>query len=330
MLAKPGTTVFIRGCNYHHANQQVSAQETAAAPIVFTNYPGELPVLDGNGISLPQNLSILMITSSSDVTVHGLEVAGSTARGVDVYGGDHVTISGCKIHDTYNRALGAEGDDVTFDSNEVYNAVMNNQYSLSTTGWAAAVGFWLKPDNSFVTNATLTNNNVHDSWGECVVTFFVNGGIVAKNQIHDCWNTNLYLDHSASILVDRNDVYATTDDYSKPSTRTRATGIGLSLEYYSGIATPALDAITITNNLVGNVGLGINYWGATGNSASTNTCRNVKVENNVVTGTACAAITGFQLKGGSPCHATGTATTADFWNTPRSGSHPSVGIHEAN
>ena len=299
VLAKPGATVYVRGGTYHRVNQVVTAHGTAGAPITFTAYPGETPVLDGDGLWLPQNLSILMISGSSYVTVHGLEVARSQARGVDVYGSDHVIISGCKIHDIYTRALGGESDNLTFDSNEVYNAVMNNQWGQSSSGWSAAIGFWLKPDGSYLHNVTITNNRVHDSWGECVVTLFVNGGLVTKNEIHDCWSTNLYLDHGSNIVVDRNYIYATTDDYNKPSTQTRATGIGLANEDYPGIATSALDGLTITNNLVGNVGLGINFWGNTGNWSSSNTYRNVRVENNVVTGTARAGISFDPVYSGS-------------------------------
>ena len=289
-LATPGSTVYLRGGTYH-AQEVISAQGTAEHPITFEPYPGESVRVDGNSLGIAMNRALLLINASSYVTLLGIEVVNSDGRGVDVSASSHVTVQGCTIHEMMWGGLSGESDDMTFDGNEIYDTDLENKNGINADGlWSSGAGSWLKPDGSWVKNYTFTNNYVHDIWGECVIMLFVDTAIVRGNRIRDCWSTNLYLDHVRNVVVEKNFVYTTGSAFNKPSVGAPATGLGLAIEPYVETSAQPLDTIVIRNNLVMNTGLGINFWGKNTNLSALNTYRNVHVENNVVYGTARAAI----------------------------------------
>lgn len=288
-LAKPGTTIYVRAGTFQ-INQMVNARGTADAPIVFEPYPGESVRIDGTDLWLSTSSSLLYVTNAAFVTLRGFEILHSNMRGVDVYNSHDIRVEGFNIHDMQYSAIAGESDNMTFDSNEISNVQLANKYNDNPGTWGSGLATWLKSDGSWVKNLTVTNNSIHDAWGECMIALFVDTAVIRGNRIHDCWSMNLYLDHVRNVTVDRNYLYATSDTYNRPSMGMRGTGLGFAIEPDGGATSEVLDTVTVTNNLISSTGLGISFWGSSGNWDVTNTYRNLHIENNVIYNTGRAAI----------------------------------------
>ena len=82
---------------------------------------------------------MLQLYEPQHVVVSGLEIRNAPGRGLQIIDGDDVVIRDCTIHDVGFKALGLNGTNLTAESNVIYNAVMSNERSTASSGWAAAV-----------------------------------------------------------------------------------------------------------------------------------------------------------------------------------------------
>jgi len=70
-VVKPGDHVYVRGGTYRQ-RMTVKTSGTAAAPIEFSNYQSEVPILDLTGVAVGNDLSaIILISGRSYVTIRG-------------------------------------------------------------------------------------------------------------------------------------------------------------------------------------------------------------------------------------------------------------------
>lgn len=103
-LAKPGTTVFIRGGNY---NEQIVLKNSGQkdAPIVIKAYPNEKVTIDGKGVNVSWDYQgLISIHDKSYVTIDGLEIKNYTTRQQDLLPiGISVSGSGKGIHILHNH-----------------------------------------------------------------------------------------------------------------------------------------------------------------------------------------------------------------------------------
>ncbi len=76
-----------------------NAVGAAGNPVVFMAYPGEHPILDGNGQGLGERDSVLQLYEPQHVVVSGLEIRNAPGRGLQIIDGDDVVIRDCTIHD---------------------------------------------------------------------------------------------------------------------------------------------------------------------------------------------------------------------------------------
>ncbi|MHB8877205.1 MAG: right-handed parallel beta-helix repeat-containing protein [Myxococcaceae bacterium] len=283
--ARPGTVVEVHGGRYRMANEQVACRGTADRPIVIRPHRGEKVLFDGSGAVLSAWESVVLIQRSSHLVFQGFEIAHSPARGLSVYESDHVTVRDCFIHDTWRGALSAAGSDLTFERNEISDAVKINEGERlgGRGGWPAAAGTYSGEDGAPATRIVFEDNHLHDSWGECLDLLRADGVRVEGNRIHDCYSVNLYLDTARNVLVRGNRIYATSDRYNRASSGGRAMGILLATEGGSGFPrATALEHIVLTGNEVWGVGVGIGYWHDRSNATRTNTYSDVAVTRNVL------------------------------------------------
>ena len=86
----------------------------------------------------------------------------------------------------------------------------------------------------------------------------MDGATVEGNRIYNCVSVNLFVSGSRNVTVNRNWVYANTDQYNRPDLGYRAAGIELANEGSS--AGWSVTNVRITNNIVEWVAQGVRYW----------------------------------------------------------------------
>ncbi len=179
--AQPGDTIYFRGGVYANqwlAETTVSGRE--GAPIVFKNYPGEKPIIDGTNCwkVMPNDgamRGLITWTNRAYVTFDGFEirmigttntsdVAAVLIRGTS----HHIKITNCSIHDVFTTLAAPSGPQGTANgvavlgtsaTTSVNNIEISNCeiYNLKT-GWTETIAF-----NGNVENFIIQNCKIHDS-----------------------------------------------------------------------------------------------------------------------------------------------------------------------
>lgn len=113
--ATAGDTVYIRAGTYHE-RLVPGHSGSAGAWITFAAYPGETPVVDGTGVTLPAGWGGLVeISGRSFIEVRGLGVRNAgpddNHAGILVEGSSHVTIRECSTYDTASSGIGVWSSD---------------------------------------------------------------------------------------------------------------------------------------------------------------------------------------------------------------------------
>jgi hypothetical protein len=286
-----GDVVYLRGGVYKQA-ENVSASGDAGNPVVFMAYPGEQPILDGDGLGLGEKDSVLQLYEPRHVVVSGLEIRNSPGRGVQIIDGQDVVIRECTIHDVGQKALGLNGHDVVAERNVIYNAVMANRNSAASGGWASGVTTQLLEDGSHPTNIVFRGNLVHDVWGECIDALYVEGMTIVGNEFRDCFSVGIYLDTARSVRVEGNVIRAVNQAYRRNGGSGKlADGILMGSEAIDSAA-PDFGAhdVVIANNIVLGTHTGIAWWDDDSNARASNTYQRVEIVSNVVWGTEEDAI----------------------------------------
>ncbi|MFB9277394.1 choice-of-anchor Q domain-containing protein [Cohnella cellulosilytica] len=172
-----GSTVHVMGGVYNQKLKITRSGSAAAGPITFQNYASQSPIIDGTGLSVASEDSLIEIEDASYIVVKGFEIRNlqtSTRNrvpmGIFIHGaGSHIEIRDNKIHDIKNTATltsslsgrDAHGiavygtkapaslNNLIIDGNELYNLVLGSSESLVVNG--------------NVDTFDITNNLVHDN-----------------------------------------------------------------------------------------------------------------------------------------------------------------------
>ena len=159
--AAPGDVIYVRGGLYAGAKDVVyDAHGSAAQPIAIRPYHGETVTFDGRDAGIGDNSSVILICCSSHIVFEGFEVQNSLGRGLSVYESHHVVIRNNRIHDVRSRGLGGGGDNLVFEGNGVWRAVLENEGETMSGGWSAAVSTYRRADGSDSTNITIRDNHI--------------------------------------------------------------------------------------------------------------------------------------------------------------------------
>jgi hypothetical protein len=95
--AGPGDQVFIRtGVYYETIYFDQSGNE--GAPVIYSAYPGEKPVIDGTGVTDSQNG---LVIDKSYIKISGLELRNWNDNAIWIEDSHHLEISDCEVHDVY-------------------------------------------------------------------------------------------------------------------------------------------------------------------------------------------------------------------------------------
>ncbi|MCP4607895.1 MAG: hypothetical protein GY845_04175 [Planctomycetes bacterium] len=82
-----GDTIYVRGGTYNERVTMTSVSGSVGNIITLRNYPGETPIIDGNGIYAGSVFGgLLHVVGASYVTIDGIEVIDSSSNGILVGG----------------------------------------------------------------------------------------------------------------------------------------------------------------------------------------------------------------------------------------------------
>lgn len=185
---KPGETVFIREGTY---SEQVSLsyRDNSAGPfITFTNYPGELVVLDGSNIDIQYGDGLILIKKTDYIRISGLRIQHSNGAGILVVGANNIVVENNRTFDTVKSGIGIwASNHVVVDGNEIALACNEHPgYPASEENLSIAAG------SSYV---EIRNNHIHQAAN--IPDGFAGGeGINVKDGAHDVniYNNVVHLD----------------------------------------------------------------------------------------------------------------------------------------
>jgi hypothetical protein len=241
--------------------------------VLITNAPGENPVIDGRGPSgngpiVADWAAIVYLLKVSKVAIQGLEIRNTGVPSNPLQGGvgikadksTYVRLYFNTIHDTARHAVLIDGHQYEVVGNKIYNTVMRNQNNRIAT--VCSDCFW---DGAIATQSlqtqwghTFTANEIHDTWGECLVIGPVDGATVEGNKIYSCIHADLYVSNSQNVTANRNWLYAANDNYNHDGER--ATGLLLANE--NATIPWHVNHVRMTNNIIEWLSRGIQYWRA--------------------------------------------------------------------
>lgn len=242
--AGPGSEVVVRGGLYRELVTIWSKRGSRAKPLIVRAYPGDHPIIDGQGLK-PKN-ALVEIGESQWVTFDGFEVRNSSRAGILLWSVKNSTIRRNTIHDCMKGGIHASGDHwgdtayVVIDRNVIHHTVLENR-SRRASQWSQALGIEQSQ------HVAITSNWVYKNFGEGVDYIGSDHGTIRRNRVWDNFSTNVYLDNAQTTTVDANLIYSSSDKvfYRDGSP---ATGIMAANERYRR-QNPLTDLV-ITNNIV--------------------------------------------------------------------------------
>jgi parallel beta-helix repeat protein len=288
--ATPGSTVYVRGGVYTERVTVNVSGSAAGGPITFQNYPGETPVVDGTGLSVPASENgLFLLIDRSYVVIKGFEIrnyktatSGLVPVGIHVRGASHhIELRNNYVHHIETNYTGKDGGDAhgiaVYGDNEtssLNNVIIdNNELANLKLGSSEALVV-----NGNVEQFQVTNNRVHDSnnIGIDAIGFEpvapnsqARSGVISGNTVYNitsygnpAYGTDrsadgIYVDGGTNITIERNLVYNTD------------IGIELASEH----AGKSTSFITVRNNIVrGSLVVGISIGGYDTQRGSTQNC----------------------------------------------------------
>jgi hypothetical protein len=123
-----GDTVYVKSGIYNELVTSIRSG-TSGNPITFKAYPGDLPIIDGTGLTLGRTQGLITAGGRSYITFDGFEVRNAVdCQGVYIYDGDHINLKNLKIHNIYICGIklqGTNANNIVIDSCELYNCNIN-------------------------------------------------------------------------------------------------------------------------------------------------------------------------------------------------------------
>jgi Right handed beta helix region len=210
--AQPGERVCFRGGVYPTTNssgysQSLSRSGTASSRITFTNYPGEVAVIEGSTrvdaayvtflgtpVTAPglifsgpgaTNMDLVDVMYSHDVTFDHVEIRhGAYHAGLYQYSGYNIKVTGCYIHDNgrpgyINTDQGIYWDATAGTGNLIANNVIEHNVAMGVQLYPAPVGVVVE-ENTIVNNGNY-GMVVYGSLHKIVNNILSNNGNSASN-----------------------------------------------------------------------------------------------------------------------------------------------------
>lgn len=244
-VVPPGSNVYVRGGIYNEAVTIKVSGTAAGGYITFQNYPGEVPILDGTGLVVPDaDTGMILIANRSYLRISGFEMRNYTTAtryrtpsGIQVQGaGHHLELRDNRVHHirtNYNGAVGGDAHGISVSGTSATRSLRHliidgNELFALRLGSSEALVL-----NGNVEQFEVTNNRVHDTnnIGIDLAGFYgvspdpatdqARNGVVRGNVVYNITSYNnpaygphyaangIYVDGGRDIRIERNTVYAT-------------------------------------------------------------------------------------------------------------------------
>jgi len=286
-LAQGKELIVVRGGIYREA-QTVFHGGNASKPLSIVAHPGEQPVFDGAGLSIRTHVGLIQVYASH-LIFDGLEIRNSSGRGFSSYNADNVVLRRSNIHHIQHKGYAGSGDNLVVEQNRFRDLALSSRYGNTGRPWDGGVSTWMKPNGQRVRNTVVRDNYISRVWGECVIPLFSVGARVTGNIIKDCYSVSVYADNASDLVVDRNIIGRTSNEFRRRDNGLAAVGVGLAVEKYS-IGAFRLDRIAITNNLILGSDRGVSFYDDPQHAPWQNSYRHVTIAHNIICGNRAEAI----------------------------------------
>ena len=180
--ANAGDTVYVRGGTYTE-RVNFTKSGTASAPIVFREYPGEVPVIDQTGVTPPDfDSALFTLSNRSHVIIQGFTLQ------------NYRTTSDAKV--PIGILISGSGSGVQLLGNTVRNIEQNN--TVLGNFDANAHGILVRGTSATqLTNLVIDGNHLYDLRLGASEALVLNGNVtnfrVTNNVVHDCNNIGIDL-----------------------------------------------------------------------------------------------------------------------------------------
>jgi hypothetical protein len=262
--APSGHIICVRAGTYH---EQIEFKPPDSGLTVMA-YPGERPILDGQGTIPSTNLQFfpgLVHIMASNVTVDGFEVRNSAFRGVVVYQPsttttrmENVTVRNMIVTGSRDMGITVRGyggikpRNIVIANNVVHRNML--KYLSGETGGAGMA--FVEVEYSIG-----RGNHVFNNYGEGLIAGRWSSNLTLEdNIIYDNTHANLYLINTQNPLVQRNLVFCSDDTefwHGEGNNAGPAEGLQVRDEIFTNSQPPPSSGQVIINNIV--VGCGSNF-----------------------------------------------------------------------
>lgn len=190
-VAGPGDTVFVRGGTYRE-RLVITASGNGDAPVLFSAYPGEVPVIDGEHIEIPDNWGGLVDSREiSHIRIRGFTVENSSMFAIFVVDGNDIIIENNVTRNSRGSGILAWGDtDLTIRGNEVIEAGRGIlEDSTAPEPWQECISI------SRADRFEVADNKVHHGHMEGIdAKADSRNGTIHHNTVHDLVRLGIYID----------------------------------------------------------------------------------------------------------------------------------------
>ncbi len=281
---RPGDLVSIRAGTYRPRAPVFfdGIKGTSAAPIRIAPAPGEKVTIDGSAATLARGAGLITLSNVAWVVLEGLEVTGSSQALVHVEQGDHATLRDLRVHGAKGEGILLVGRDLVAEDNEIWDVANVNSGGVLDGGWPGGIDTFHAPDGALTTGLVVRRNKVHDVWGECIISAFVEKAAIVDNEVRNCFSTGIYGDHTRDLRIERNLV--SVDSRAYDINGVPMTGIDLAVERY-GSRDPApfpIDRVVVANNVLARVGTAMGFSNEPAHNAAGNSYGDLVFSHNVV------------------------------------------------
>jgi parallel beta-helix repeat protein len=214
---KAGDNLYVRSGIFRE-RIYIPQSGTENSPVRIMAYPGEYPVIDGEGWFPDGNWSSLIQLEGNYIWVSGFEVKNANTAGiykggagVELYG-HHNKVSYMKVHHCRENGIIAMGDFSIVEDCQVWQTVLSNSGNPGSADWSSGLSAARSPVDGITTSAILRRNIVYNNWGEGLSSYEAEGTLIEDNIVYDNWAVNLYISDTRNALVQRNIVYNTPNN----------------------------------------------------------------------------------------------------------------------
>ncbi len=288
-----GDTLYVRRGTYTETIK-INNSGTSSAPIIISSYPGEIAIIDGNGLDsqLSKNTFLATILGSY-IIFENFELTYPNGRGV--FSGDitytgkdssHNIIRNLNIHHMWQQGIIVVGSYNLIEQNKIWQTDKVNSFHNDEGGWPGALNIGNSTYGHLGLNTIVRNNEVYQNYGEGILCMYTDNALIEGNRVWDNWALGIYPDQCSYTTIKNNIIYYTNDhEFWRYPTRP-GDGILISNE---GIIKnyPIGHNRTIFNNIIIDVGIGIDFWTgfASGSALINDVIANNTVVNNIEYGT---------------------------------------------